>query len=147
MKLTKTFVRFSALFAAAALLLLAHPATGQGFKWWQDEQFKKELGLTAEQTRGLEEIFQRALPGQKELKTALDVAEAKFAKLLQSGDKAAMEQIDAVEAARAALNTGRSKMLVNMRQTLTSDQWARFTALHQATEKTRAQTGATNPKP
>jgi|SRR5687767_9069808 len=147
MKLTKTFVRFVALSAAAAVLLLAHPAAGQGFKWWQDDEFKKELGLTAEQTRGLEEIFQKALPNQKELKTALDVAEAQFAKLIQRGDKAAMEQIDVVEAARSALNKGRSKMLVNMRQTLTSDQWARFTALHQATERNRAQAGATNPKP
>jgi len=139
MKLTKTFVRFSALFAAAALLLLAHPATGQGFKWWQDEAFKKELGLTTEQTRGLEEIFQKSLPGLKAQKTALDVAEAQFERLIQRGDKAAMEQIDAVEAARSALNKSRSKMLVNMRQVLTSDQWARFTALHQATERDRAQ--------
>ena len=58
-----------------------------------------------------------------------------------------MEQIDVVEAARAALNKGRSKMLVNMRRALTSDQWARFTALHQATERNRAQAGASNPKP
>lgn len=147
MKLTKTFVRFVAVSAAAAVLVFAHPATGQGFKWWQDDEFKKELGLTAEQTRGLEEIFQKALPDQKALKTALDVAEAQFAKLIQRGDKAAMEQIDVVEAARSALNKGRSKMLVNMRQTLTSDQWARFTALYQATERNRAQAGAGNPKP
>jgi Spy/CpxP family protein refolding chaperone len=139
MKLTKTFVRFSALFAAAALLLLAHPATGQGFKWWQDDAFKKELGLTAEQTRGLEEIFQKSLSGLKAQKTALDVAEAQFQRLIERGDKAAMEQIDSVEAARSALNKSRSKMLVNMRQVLTSDQWARFTALHQATERDRAQ--------
>jgi Spy/CpxP family protein refolding chaperone len=140
MKLTKTFGRFSALVAVAAVLLLAHPVAGQGFKWWQDDEFKKELGLTPEQTRGLEEIFQKALPDQKALKTALDVAEAQFAKLIQRGDKTAtMEQIDVVEAARSALNKGRSRMLVNMRQTLTSDQWARFTALHQATERDRAQ--------
>jgi Spy/CpxP family protein refolding chaperone len=138
MKLTKTFVRFSALFAAAALLLLAHPATGQGFKWWQDDAFKKELGLTAEQTRGLEEIFQKSLPVLKGQKTALDVAEAQFERLIQRGDKAAIEQIDAVEAARSELNKSRSKMLVNMRQVLTTDQWARFTALHQATERERA---------
>ena len=147
MKLTKTFVRLCALFAAAALLLLAHPATGQGFKWWQDDEFKKELGLTAEQTRGLEEIFQKALPGLKVQKTALDTAEAQFERLIQRGDKAAMEQIDAVEAARSALNKSRSKMLVTMRQTLTSDQWARFTALHQATERNRSQAGAGNTKP
>ena len=146
MKSTMTFSRFTALSALAAVLL-AQPVFSQGFKWWQDDLFTKELGLTAEQTRGLEEIFQKALPDQKALKTALDVAEAKFAKLIQRGDKAAMEQIDEVEAARSALNKGRSKMLVNMRQALTSDQWARFTALHQATERNRAQAGAGNPKP
>ena len=142
MKSTMTFSRFTALFALAAVLL-AQPVFSQGFRWWQDDLFKKELGLTAEQTRGLEEIFQKALPDQKALKSALDLAEEQFAKLIQRGDKAAMEQIDrqidAVEAARSALNKGRSKMLVQMRQTLTSDQWARFTALYQATERDRAQ--------
>jgi Spy/CpxP family protein refolding chaperone len=137
MKFTTTFSRFTALFAVAAVLLV-QPVFAQGFKWWQSDEFKKELGLTAEQTRRLEEVFQKALPGLKVEKTALDVAEAQFEKLIERGDEAAIEQINAVEAARAKVNASRSRMLVNMRQMLTREQWAKFTALHEAIERRNA---------
>jgi Spy/CpxP family protein refolding chaperone len=121
------------------VLFLAVPAAGQGFKWWQSEEFKTELGLTPEQTRRLEEIFQGALPGLKVQKTALDSAEARFERLIERGDDAAvMEQVNTVEAARAELNKTRTIMLLRMRKVLTKDQWAKFTALQQAAERERA---------
>jgi len=138
--MTSTNMRMcsAALLAAVVVVFLAVPGSAQGFKWWQAEPVIKELGLTAEQTRRLEEIFQKALPGLKTQKTALDTAEAKFAKLIEEADAAAMEQIHVVEAARAELNTSRAVMLWNMRKVLTHDQWAKFTALQQAQEKERA---------
>jgi Spy/CpxP family protein refolding chaperone len=146
MKSTTSFARSAALLALAAVLLLVQPASGQGFKWWQSDEFKKELGLTAEQTRRLEEIFQKALPGLKVQKTALDVAEAQFEKLIERGGDAAMEQINAVEAARFELNKTRQRMLVNMRNLLTGEQWAKFTALHQAAEKAqKSETSSARP--
>src|SRR6185295_8482134 len=44
---------------ALVVLMLASslPASAQGFKWWQDETFRRELGLTADQRNHLEEIF------------------------------------------------------------------------------------------
>ena len=112
------------------------PATAQGFKWWQSDAYKKELGLTAEQTRRIEEIFQKALPKLKVEKTALDEAEAKFERLVERGDDSAvMEQINVLEATRAELNKSRTLMLYDMRKVLTRDQWAKFTAMHQATER------------
>lgn len=116
----------------AAFVCLALPVAAQGFKWWQSDEFKKELGLTATQTLRLEEIFQKALPGLKVQKTTLDTAEAKFQKLIEQGDAAAMEQIIVVEEARKELNTSRAQMLWNMRQVLTRDQYAKYTALQAA---------------
>ena len=46
----------------AALLFLAAPAAAQGFKWWQSELYKKELGLTPEQSRRLERLRDVVLP-------------------------------------------------------------------------------------
>ena len=128
--------------AALALAVLVststHPAA-QGNKWWQSETYKKELGLTAEQTRRLEEIFQKAMPTLKEQKTALDQAEDRFEKLIErADDKEVMEQVNLVEAARADLNKTRTLMLLSMRKVLTRDQWARFTALHQAAQNAPA---------
>jgi Spy/CpxP family protein refolding chaperone len=111
------------------------PPGAQGGKWWQSDYYKKELGLTAEQTRRMEEIFQNALPTLKVQKTALDEAEATFERLLERGDDSqVMEQLNLVEAARADLNKTRNLMLLGMRKVLTRDQWARFTALHQAAQ-------------
>ena len=116
------------------LLLISSvaPASAQGFKWWQDDQFKRELGLTTEQSARLEEIFQKSLPGLRRQKEALDRAQAEFDRLVERGDDATvMEQVSAVELSRAELNKTRTIMLLRMRRSLTTDQWAKFTALHE----------------
>jgi Spy/CpxP family protein refolding chaperone len=125
----------SALLALALFLVV--PAAGQGSKWWQSDKYKRELGLTAEQSRQIEEIFQAAMPNLRVLNEALDQAEAEFERRVQKGDDAAiLEQVKRVAAARAELYTSRTMLLVRMRKKLTTDQWAKFTAMHQAAEKT-----------
>ena len=42
----------------AVVALMAPAASAQGFKWWQSEMFKRELGLTADQSAKIEAIFQ-----------------------------------------------------------------------------------------
>jgi len=121
------------------VLLLAVPAAGQGSKWWQSDHYKRELGLTSEQSRRLEDIFQAAVPNLRAQKRALDQAETEFERLVEKGDDGAvMEQVGRVETARAELNKSRTMMLLRMRRVLTTDQWAKFTALHQAAERERA---------
>lgn len=123
----------------AAVLLFAVPAVAQGFKWWQSDLYKRELGLTPEQSRRLEDIFQAAVPNLRVQKKALDQAETEFERLVEKGDDGAvMEQVGRVEIARAELNKCRTMMLLRMRRALTTDQWAKFTALHQAAERERA---------
>jgi Spy/CpxP family protein refolding chaperone len=119
-------------------LLLAAPAAGQN-KWWTSEEYKRELGLTSDQVKRLEEIFQSALPGLMAQKKALDHAELEFERLMERGsDSDVMEQVDRVETARKELSTSRTLMLVDMRKTLTKDQWIRLSALQRkAAERDR----------
>jgi len=134
---TSTFLRrVSALFVVA--VLIAAPALAQG-KWWQsDHRFFRELALTQVQSQRLEEIFQAAVPALKSHKKTLDEAEAKFAALMERGDEQhIMVQLNYVETARAELNKTRIMMQLRMRKALTNDQWAKFTALHQAAERER----------
>jgi Spy/CpxP family protein refolding chaperone len=123
-----------------AVLLVSAPLSAQG-KWWQaDHQYKKELALTHEQSRRLEDIFQAALPTLRTQKKALDKVESELEALIERGtDQAVMEFLNQVENARAELNKSRTVMLLRMKKVLTTDQWAKFTALHQAAEKERAQ--------
>ena len=125
------------------LLLVAAPSASQSQpnspRWWTVEPIRQKLGLTQEQAKKLEEIFQAAVPVQKNLKKALDEEEAQFERLANSGDKkAAAEQINRVEAARAELKKSHAFMLLDMRYVLTPDQWTRLGAIHQANEKAKA---------
>lgn len=119
----------------AALFIASLPAAAQGFKWWQDEMYKRELILSADQTKFLEEIFQKAVPTLKIQKTKLDEAEVRFQRLIEQGDPAAMEQINVVEGARMELNKTRAQMLWNMRRVLTMEQYVKLTALQAARAK------------
>jgi Spy/CpxP family protein refolding chaperone len=127
--------RLAALLTIA--VLCASPAASQGFKWWQSDEYRRELGLTADQTKRLEDIFQSAVPTLKAQKKTLDQVEAEFEKLIErGGDAAVMEQVNHLETARAELSKSRTWMLLRMRQVLTTDQWAKFTALqHQAAQR------------
>jgi Spy/CpxP family protein refolding chaperone len=135
MKATK-FRHYAVLMAL--VLLWASPALAQRGKWWQDDRFGRELGLTTEQRTHLEEIFQKNLPTLRQRMQTLDDAQAQFDVLVEKGDDTSvMNQVGVVEDARAELNKARTLMLLRMRRSLTTDQWAKFTALHEATQRDR----------
>ena len=128
MKVSKAFFRGAAV--VVLLAFCAAPALAQRGKWWQDERFQSELSLTPEQSTRLEEVFQKTQPTLRRQMRALDRAEDEFDRLVESGDDASvLEHVGIVEAARAELNKTRTVMLLRMRRSLTTDQWAKFTAL------------------
>jgi len=107
-------------------------------KWWNSEPYVHELGLTPDQSRRLEEIFQQAAPNERALKKALDEAEAQLERLMaKPDDKAALEQIERVVTARANLIRSHSVMLFRMRRVLTAEQWTRLGTLKAADEHER----------
>lgn len=115
-----------------ALLFIAAPFASQSpgqkpEKWWQSELYKKELNLSAVQSRDLEDIFQRALPTLRDRKRQFDEAEALFERLALKGDKkAAADQIPRLTMARRELSNVHYMMLLDMRFVLKPEQWARF---------------------
>ena len=143
MKVSKIFTR--CVGAVALLAFCAVPALAQRGKWWQDERFKRELGLTAEQSVRLEAIFQKTQPTLRQRMQALDQAEEQFDRLVENGDDASvLEYVGVVEVARAELNKTRTVMLLRMRRSLTADQWAKFTAL--ADQRSRQRTPDRRPR-
>ena len=123
--------------ALALLVLCLSPAvSAQGFKWWQDETYKRELGLTTEQSTRLEDIFQKSVPTLRQLKDKLDKSQAAFDRMVERGDDSTvMVQVDALEGTRSELNKARVMMLLRMRRALTADQWAKFTALNEQRDR------------
>ena len=124
--------------AIVLAILLAPPASAQGFKWWQSETFRRELGLSQEQSTKIEAIFQKTLPALRQQKSALDKSEADFNQMIEASDDAqVMAQVTVVEAARSELNKSRTMMLLRMRRVLTPDQRVKFVMLQQQTRHGR----------
>jgi Spy/CpxP family protein refolding chaperone len=131
--LSRRFALIAAVVVATAALL-APPASAQGFKWWQSEMFKRELGLTADQSAKIETIFQKTVPVLRQEKDALDKAQADFNQMIEASDDAqVMAQVGVVEAARSELNKSRTMMLLRMRRVLTPDQRVKFVMVQQQT--------------
>lgn len=115
---------------AALIACCVAPALAQRGKWWQNDRFKSELGLTTEQSAHLEGVFQKTQPHLRQRMRALNRAEDEFDRLVESGDDASvLDYVGIVETARAELNKTRTTMLLRMRRSLTTEQWAKFTAL------------------
>lgn len=129
---------------AAALLLSASPAFAQRpseaprpFAWWKSDPFKKELGLSTDQSARIDKIWETTRVELRLEWDELSKLESKLSRLIQNdADEAVLtRQIDRVETARASANKTRSLMLVQMLKVLTPDQRTRFTSLHDRWER------------
>jgi Spy/CpxP family protein refolding chaperone len=129
---------------AALAWLLPGPVHAQGFKWWQDEKVKTELGLTAEQVVNLDNVFLELIPKMAAEKEALDTLESQLSSVIRDASMSEAEvvrQIDVVEAARSALGKTRTLMIYRLYRSLSPDQRTKMKALHQKWEEERRKGG------
>ena len=120
------------LAAAAPLYAQVPPQPGQTFPWWKSEPFKKELGLTTDQSVRVDKIWETTRPELRQEWDELSRLEEKLSRMIQNDapEAALARQIDRVETARANASKTRSLMLVQMVKVLTPDQRVRFKSLH-----------------
>ena len=126
--------------------ILGAGTLAQGFKWWQDDRFKRELALSTEQIDRLEAIYQSTGPAMRAQKATLDKLQSELSKVVADGtadEPAAAEVIGRVEAARSDLGRTRAVMLYRMRRILTSDQHVKLQVLFDERERERRGHGRT----
>jgi Spy/CpxP family protein refolding chaperone len=148
--------------ALAALLLIASPVvaasqpapspdqavrqasasapTPQGFKWWQSDRFKAELGLSNDQSLKLEAIFQGAIPRLRATFEDVDRLEKQMSKLISASDTTEVDvvrQLNQVQAARNEADRQRTLMLFRMQRELTPEQRTKFKAMRDRWEQER----------
>ena len=114
--------------------MLPHgPPAPKPFAWWRSEPYRKELGLSADQTARIDKIWDTARPELRAEWDELSRLEDKLSRFIQNdADEAVLSrQIDRVETARANANKTRSLMFVQMRKALTPDQRVRLDAIHE----------------
>ncbi len=123
---------------AAVALALAAPADAQGYKWWQSDRFKTELGLTPDQVTALEDVFQGLLPRMTAAKDIVDRLEKQLSDLIADGtasESEVVKVIDQVEGARGELGKARTLMVYRMHRILTPEQRVKVKALHEQDRK------------
>jgi Spy/CpxP family protein refolding chaperone len=126
---------FICLVLSLIVQALAAPAQAQGFrfKWWQTEQFQKELKLTPEQVTRIEGIFQASEPLLRAQVQAVDRREEKLSKVIsdpKSDEAAVIQATDRLESARNEMTRTRTLMLFRIRRVLSDEQLVKLNQLH-----------------
>jgi Spy/CpxP family protein refolding chaperone len=100
-------------------------------KWWSDQRFAQRLGLTADQQKKMETIFQQNRLKLIDFSAALQKQEALLEPLLAADrpdEAAVLAQIDRIAQARGDLEKANARMLLGLRGVLTQAQWNQLQA-------------------
>jgi protein CpxP len=95
-------------------------------KWWDTPEMSKKLGITSDQQKKMDEVFQQNRVKLIDLHAALDREEAVFDPLWQAAqldDSKILPEIDRIAQARAELEKAESRLLLGLRHVLTIEQW------------------------
>lgn len=99
---------------------------GPGGRWWTRPEAVQKLGLTADQTKKMDDIFQQYRLRLIDLNAAVQKEEAIMEPLVsaeQPDEAKIVVQIDKVAQARAELEKANARMLLGIRRLLTQEQW------------------------
>jgi Spy/CpxP family protein refolding chaperone len=99
---------------------------GLSGRWWAMPRVVQRLGLTADQQKRMDEVFQQSRLKLIDLTAALDKEEAILEPLVEADQPDAPKirtQIDRIAQARAELEKANANMLLGIRLILTPEQW------------------------
>jgi len=100
-------------------------------RWWKNPDMAQKLGLTADQQKKMDDIFQDSRLKLIDLNAALQKNEAILEPLLdtdQPDEGKILAQIDRIAQGRAELEKANARMLLGIRRTLTADQWKKLSS-------------------
>jgi Spy/CpxP family protein refolding chaperone len=101
-------------------------------RWWTNPQTAKEIGLSTEQQKKMDDIFQQNRLALIDLNAAVEKQEVTLEPLVsadQPDEARILAQIDHVAQARADLEKANARMLLGIRRVLTADQWQKLKAI------------------
>ena len=108
-------------------------AGGHG-RWWDKPEVAQQVGITDDQKKKMDDIFQQHRLQLIDLKAALEKQEAVLQPLIeadQPDEAKILSQIDAIAQARAELEKANARMLFGIRTVLTADQWKKLRSMAQ----------------
>jgi periplasmic protein CpxP/Spy len=121
----------------------AFRAGGPG-RWWDNPNVAQQVGITDDQKKKMDDIFQQNKLKLIDLKAALEKQEAIMQPLIeadQPDEAKILSQIDAIAQARAELEKANARMLLGIRTMLTPDQWKKLRTMAQTRMENRGKWG------
>jgi Spy/CpxP family protein refolding chaperone len=106
-------------------------AGGPG-RWWDNPNVAQQVGVTDDQKKKMDDIFQQNKLRLIDLKATLEKQEAVMQPLIeadQPDEGKILGQIDAIAQARAELEKANARMLFGIRTVLTADQWKKLRSM------------------
>jgi Spy/CpxP family protein refolding chaperone len=100
-------------------------------RWWKDPQMVEKLGVTADQQKKMDDIFQQHRLKLIDVTAAVEREEVILEPMMaadQPDEAKLVAQIDKVAQARAELEKANARMLLGIRRILTPDQWKKLQA-------------------
>jgi Spy/CpxP family protein refolding chaperone len=100
-------------------------------RWWDDPEFVKNLGLSEDQQKKMDDIFNSARLKLIDLSASVQKEEAIMEPLVAADppdENKLLAQIDRVAQARAELEKANARMLLGIRRELTHEQWLKLKA-------------------
>jgi Spy/CpxP family protein refolding chaperone len=97
--------------------------------WWKNPGLVQRVGLTPEQSKKMDDIFQQSRLQLVDLKANLEKQNLLLEPMLSANpidQGKALAQIDKVAQARADLEKANAKMLLGIRAVLTPEQWTQL---------------------
>jgi Spy/CpxP family protein refolding chaperone len=113
-------------FGATSTMRLGPGAQG---RWWNNPHMVELVGLTPDQVKKMDDIFQQHRLQLIDLNASLEKEETILEPLVgadQPDDAKVLAQIDRVAQARAELEKANSRMLWSIRRVLTLEQWKKL---------------------
>lgn len=101
-------------------------------RWWDKPEFAQKIGLTDDQKKKMDDIFEQHRLRLVDLHAALEKDEIVLHPLLQADqldEQKILNQIDIIAQDRANLEKAHARMLFDIRKELTPDQWKKVQAI------------------
>lgn len=128
--------------------MLQAPQTELG-KWWKNSDIVGRLQLSKSQAMQIEQCFLKHQPQLARLNSDLKRQEAALGKLMRAepiNEAAIHAQMANISAARAALESTNSSMMLAMRKVLSLEQWIKLESMRQVTIHTTGENGVRAPR-
>jgi len=110
------------------------------WKWWQHPESRKDLRLTDQQAKQIDQIFESTMPKQRERWHELEKLEDALARTIKENIADVVtvtQQVEKVERLRAEHNSIRTVMIYRMHLVLNPEQRAKVEAMRARREEER----------